>query len=105
MMPRIPVAIVLSSLSVGGLAAEETDWFTGNSLFETCERSSGIPLCNGYIMGVVAGGQHPICFPQGVVSRQATDVVRHWLRDHPEKRHESASFLVIQALKEKLPCN
>jgi hypothetical protein len=33
------------------------------------------------------------------------DVVRLWLRDHPENRHYGAPSIVAQALKEKFPCH
>jgi hypothetical protein len=48
------------------------------------------------------------CVPQGnsgVRTDQLLDVVLLYLRDHPETRHQPAPALVINALKEKSPCN
>jgi hypothetical protein len=38
-----------------------------------------------------------------VVVKQAVNVVRIYLRDHPEKRNLGAANLVVTALKEKFP--
>ena len=48
------------------------------------------------------------CVPQGetdVKSGQLVEVVKLYLRDHPEKRHLPAADLVTAAIKEKFPCN
>jgi hypothetical protein len=104
------VAVVLSCLVAAGdqlaMANEMVDWMNGNQLFEACQQ--GDRLCFGYILGVTASAQiaSSVCIPSATVtSQQLTDVVKLSLRDHPETRHESASVLVLQALKEKFPCN
>lgn len=43
--------------------------------------------------------------PAGTTGVQVRDVVKLRLRDQPETRHLSGSFLVVQALKEMFPCN
>jgi hypothetical protein len=42
--------------------------------------------------------------PDGVKAGQVEDLVKLYLRDHPENRHDVASSLIIAALKEKFPC-
>jgi hypothetical protein len=60
-------------------------------------------------MGVVDARE--FCIPtevkEGLVIEepQVKDVVKLYLRDHPEKLHLPASDLVTAALKEKFPCN
>ena len=44
------------------------------------------------------------CVPSGVENGQVEDVVKLYLRDHPETRQKSAPTLVMLALKEKFPC-
>jgi hypothetical protein len=85
--------------------AEGIDFITGNQLYEFCQGNRA--YCTGYVAGVAAGSEKQgttFCLASGVRSDQLGDVVKLWLRDHPEKRHLAASFLVFQALKEKFPC-
>jgi hypothetical protein len=80
----------------------------GRSAARGVEVIGTVPYCTGYVAGVVAGSDQDgitFCFASGVTSDQLADVVKLWLRDHPEKRHLSGSFLVFSALKEKFPCN
>jgi hypothetical protein len=41
--------------------------------------------------------------PSNVEAGQIFDVVKNYLEKHPEKRHQSASSLVMMALKEAFP--
>jgi hypothetical protein len=63
-----------------------------------------------YILGVydALASNGVICMPTGpggVTQGQMADVVKLYLRSHPEFRHLSADELVAAALKEKFPCN
>ncbi len=44
------------------------------------------------------------CMPKEVVPTQAIKVVVRYLEAHPDKLHESSSFLVFWTLKDALPC-
>jgi hypothetical protein len=70
---------------------------TGNALTEDCQKSEA--FCKGYVMGVAVGAQieqeSPLCLPNAVTGTQQKDVVKLWLRQHPEKRHLGAGFLVL----------
>jgi hypothetical protein len=113
MIRAILVAVALSCLLVGG--ADAASYFDGDKLFDECQvpfdpRGAGLEsvgLCEGYVLGVVdtLAERDPICLSEGVRASQVVDVVKLWLRDHPEKRHLAASDLVTTALKEKFPCN
>lgn len=46
-----------------------------------------------------------ICAPEKATASQAAAIVGKYLRDHPEKWHESAEFLVGSALIAAWPCN
>jgi Rap1a immunity proteins len=67
--------------------------------------------CRGYVSGVadiIVEKKTEACFTTdeaGPKVNQLVDIVRAYLRDHPEKRNLSADTLVIAALKEKFPCN
>jgi hypothetical protein len=109
------VALALSSLVVGGTAAAKVGWGSGNALFDACQRGDNVQdperwandgMCGGYIGGVAdALNGTSFCLSVGIVERQVEDVVKLYLRDHPEKRHFLASDPVTAALKEKFPCN
>jgi hypothetical protein len=44
------------------------------------------------------------CFPVNVSVAQIGRVLVRWLRDHPERLHESKSLLIAEALKSAFPC-
>ena len=82
--------------------------FNGNQLYTACQAApetfeSG--FCMGYIAGVVEkGGISYLCMPQDVTFDQFRDIVRKFLREHPERRHEHASGLVDEAHASAFPC-
>jgi hypothetical protein len=48
----------------------------------------------------------PICIPDGVTStEQMALVIRKFLRDHPERLHESRAVLAVEALNTAFPCS
>ena len=94
-----------------GVTPAASDFFTGNELHAFCDSSNpdekNPSVCFGYIVGV-ASALDPMsifCFSDGVKARQVEDIVKNYLKDNPEKRHDAASSLVIAALKERFPCN
>jgi hypothetical protein len=117
MLRAILVAVVLSSLVAGGWPARVEARLSitdGNALFDRCqgddpderERDTKVALCTGYVVGVAdALDETSFCLSPGVTAAQIRDVVKFYLRDHPERRHYGASSLVTDALKEKFPCN
>jgi Rap1a immunity proteins len=119
MRRAILVAVALSCFACLPAGQQAHAYFyDGNRLFNNCQegdtpeattRLISWGFCTGYIMGavdaVLGAGFHKVCIPNGVAQKQMRDVVTSWLDDHPEKRHLSAEFLVIEALKEKFPCN
>jgi hypothetical protein len=61
-------------------------------------------FCYGYILGVEDASGHTHCRPEGTTMIQNVRVVVKWLRDHPERLHERADTLILQALKTAFPC-
>jgi hypothetical protein len=107
MRRAILVAVALCCFVVGGADAY---FENGNSLYGHCQKpriSVFGALCGGYVSGVLDALENlgASCVPGEATREQVTDVVTLYLRDHPEKRHLSASELVTAALKEKFPCN
>jgi Rap1a immunity proteins len=94
-----------------GVSPAASDFFTGKELQAFCDSPNwdekNPSVCFGYIIGVASAldGMSVICFSTEVRARQVEDVVKNYLKAHPEKRHDAASALVIAALKEKFPCN
>ena len=82
----------------------------GNELRRLCN-GTGQTACIYYIVGAfdmmssIVSHSAKICVPQSVEAGQLEGVVKRWLRDHPDKWHWTAAFIVEKALKEKFPCN
>ena len=99
-------AALVSFTAVGGVAQEKgVDWIIGSQLFDDCQRDES--FCLGYVMGAAAsfpGQGSSFCLTAEVKGNQLKDMVTIWLGEHPELQHKTASFLVLQALKEKFPC-
>jgi len=46
-----------------------------------------------------------ICFPkQGISNHQAIQIIIKWLKEHPERLHETARINVLEALRTAFPC-
>jgi hypothetical protein len=96
--------------------------FGGNDFLKFCERNkAGSNACTFYIVGwrdafyaatIFRYGtkkieQNPkmgICIPDGVQREQMKKVLLKYLRDHPEKLHETTGLLVLKAMHEAFPC-
>ena len=86
----------------------------GNELHKTCQTdlsnseyavfNSG--FCLGYISGAheALGGPPLTCEPDGVNRNQIVDIVKKYLVEHPEKRHEHSVKLIMEALENAFPC-
>lgn len=70
-------------------------------------------FCDAYIMGVVdlhmlsviQTGKHAnFCIKEDTIADDLSPWIRDWISNHPDKQNLPASFLVILALKDKLPC-
>ncbi|QIE54961.1 hypothetical protein G5B40_05545 [Pikeienuella piscinae] len=109
-----------------------TQQIDGNELYETCTDENPVlaAFCVGYIIGYVEGspwGAFVVlnrlapkddnavanalareflgsCPPENASNSQLTDVVKKYLEEHPETRHESARTLIWQAFSEAFPC-
>ena len=73
----------------------------------------GAGICMGMVRGII-GTNHEyavktktafFCLPiEGIKYTQAVRVVVKYLKEHPEKLHESAASLAIASLTEAFPC-
>jgi hypothetical protein len=61
-------------------------------------------FCVGYIFGVDDATGRDHCRPEGTTLIQNVRVVVKYLNDHPEKLHEKASTLILQAFRDAFPC-
>jgi hypothetical protein len=51
-----------------------------------------------------AGEPNGICLPPGASANQNRLVVEKYMSEHPEKLHEYAAILIVDALREAFPC-
>jgi Rap1a immunity proteins len=111
----IAVAGILSSLLI---MEAKADFTSGNQLWDACaadEHKEPVKamFCTTYILGAgetfqvlqVANQVRFYCVPPKVENGQVIDVVKLYLRDHPESRQYSSPTLIMIALREKFPCN
>jgi hypothetical protein len=105
-------------IAVGLLCmAKGTAWgyasFTdGNDLQRLCNSNSAgdRQACSYYIRGAfdmlssLGNFSDRICVSGDVQLGQLNGVVELWLRDHPEKWHWTAAYIVETAFREKFPC-
>src|SRR4051812_24617196 len=91
------VAVVIA------LACSEANAFTGTELYRSCQSPTDLS-CTAYVRGFVDGmvigkvvglTKLPMFCPpnDGILLEQGRLIVEKFLRDHPEKLHEQASFL------------
>ena len=112
------VAVTLSCIvAVGGAeaAGRSLVFINGNKLFEMCQTADVSAqtsqtfkdgTCAGYILGVAdALGGSSFCFAVEMEVGQLVDVVKLYLRDHPERRHYTAASLIVDAFTEKFSCS
>ena len=120
------VFLVVSVLCVSPtkLQAKE-DIYSGNYWLNQCSDSEDLhktTFCVGLVVGLrmmtgtfLAGNTffeiggdlipvQPSCEPEGVTNGQVRDVYVAYLKNHPERRHEPAQGLWINAMQEAFPC-
>lgn len=56
------------------------------------------------LLAAQAAEQNGICFPPGASANQVRAVGERYMATHPEKLHEHASILILNALTEAFPC-
>jgi hypothetical protein len=85
-------------------------WMTGNDLKELAdigEKSSEgwDQLAFGnYVIGVIDATSMKICIPQTATRKQCAEVVKKYLKEHPEQLHLPGAGIVINAIHTACPC-
>jgi hypothetical protein len=76
---------------------------TGIFLRDMCERSETQckVFLSGFLMGLRSATETDI--PRQVTGDQLGDVVIKYMKDHPEKLHESMSTVIIEAILDAWP--
>jgi hypothetical protein len=109
----IAVAAILSCF----LVSEANAYVSGNELWGLCEAGGKGSVeeagCGMYVVGTVDTFRalHDsvqvthYCIPDNVTNSQLIDVVKLYLRNHPENRQDAGPTLIMIALKEKFPCS
>lgn len=84
---------------------------TGNYWHNQCQQSPR-GSCAAFVIGVaqalgtagVRGYTIPYCLPRTVNFEQMADVFKGFLERHPQHRHNGATVLFIEAMKQAFPC-
>ena len=112
LLGRVLTLVVTLSISMGSSSAT----YTGNDLQKHCADEDDLfefARCVDYIHG--ASDAHLItsalnkqdslyCLPEKATHGQTAKVVSKYLKNHPEKLHETAIGLVYLALRSAFPC-
>jgi hypothetical protein len=114
--------LAMAALSAETAQAEEAKDRSGEWLLQACGGliraiDEDIPpstvegmmnghFCSGLSFGLLIGMQSElrICTPDGVQNPQAIRVIHRFLKDHPERLHESGAGLAGVALANAFPC-
>ena len=99
-----------------GSPASYADFITGNKLVRYCEgweedtATFQKGVCGGYVVGVFdANPGNRLCSPTNVTVDveigQVVSIVRKYLKENPERLHNTAAVLVTAALAEAFPCS
>ncbi len=111
----IGLFVLVCSLSVVATTQDPDDYNptdTGSDLRRALNEPAGLRsgVAFGYIQGVVNSmevlypNQPLSCSPDGVTVGQMVDVVKRYLQNHPQTRHEPAVILIATAAREAFPC-
>ena len=116
--------ILLIALLVGVVSPAwgEVDYFiSGTALLISCQAPKGSidrVACSGYIMGFYDAlgdadtergmgrgfGDVKFCRPKGATPDQMADIVKKYLEDNPQVRHEGVPAYIAVALYKAWPC-
>lgn len=90
-------------------AASSAGFLSSDELLADCEAPPGTAKsfsCTAYVMGVMdlLMLTEQFCPANGMVVQRGLDVVKNYLRVHPERGHFSAASEAGLALKQAFPC-
>jgi Ssp1 endopeptidase immunity protein Rap1a len=102
------VVLMLARPAAATTGNELKAWMNEGEAVEAARPGAKL-LKAGQYMGYVAGVGEALdglawCSRPGVTLGQTMDVVSKYLRDNPEKLHEPAGLLVLNALGNAFPC-
>ncbi len=106
---------------ITGHATAQSISDNGNELFDALtHRDEGVKVATGFfVLGITEGFQVGLamyrtrdsrqnlpCFdiPKDVKGKQVVDIVKRYLDEHPEKRHEPSPVLIIRSVSLAFPC-
>jgi hypothetical protein len=83
---------------------------TGNKLKELADQSEKFSnlvseaFLTGFVSGIADANFSLLCFPEGVTYGQEVEVVKKYLKEHPEELHLEGNVLVMKAIRTAWPC-
>ena len=97
---------IITTIALLASAAANASWFTGNDLHKHMQ---GGEYQKGFAVGMVVGVASAwdgdvFCIPKGVTPGQMSDVVRQFLIEKPQDRHEVAEVIIAAALMRAYRC-
>lgn len=132
LLAGLGLLILLSGTTLTNSASQQVEFpsTSGNAFVRVC---SGIEkhdathteiqhaiACLAYVEGITHGvaaesawvrvaankePPRPFCLPENVENGQLVGIALKYIRNHPEKSHQSGALLVVESLSEALPCS
>ncbi|HYB10827.1 MAG TPA: Rap1a/Tai family immunity protein [Alphaproteobacteria bacterium] len=115
--PKLAIFIFASLILVAGGHAHGAEFLTGKALLSLCEDKTphgyNPGICIGYISGAsdqldgLKGSALPdlnYCLPSTASTGELREVVVNFLKQHPERLDQQASFLIFDALTRAYAC-
>ena len=93
--------LILAVLALLIATPARAEWVDGNKLHDWCSSSGTELACTTYVLGVLDGSY--LKTPERATAGQVKDVIKKYLRDHPENRDFPASLLVSLAVVDAWP--
>jgi hypothetical protein len=92
--------LILAFFSASAFSQMKHD---GNQLLDFMNGKADMQ--EGFAYGYIVGISRITCRPNGVTNGQMYDIVKKYLIQNPQFRHETMGSLVFDALNEAFPCN
>jgi hypothetical protein len=97
---------LFSAAAMLALPAADAYIVHGHDLHDVC--STDAEVCQAYVVGVLEGFDASgklICLPSGSSGEQYMVIFINYLQAHPERLHEPAARLLLDAIFETYPCD
>jgi len=116
-IPKLAIVTIIALSAIACGSAGGAEFMTGKALLRICEDKTPHGYDAGICVGYVSGGSDQLdglkgsalpelnyCLPSTVSTGELRDVVVNYMKRHPERLDQQASFLIFEALTSAFAC-